>query len=84
MYTVCATYYLVLLIRFVFLYLLSFTVILQIFGVVLFSVISVVDSFTEIKTTPIWEKYIDRSRQQPQTPKFKRTRTLRNRSLPKF
>ena len=60
------------------------TVILQIFGVVLFSVISVVDGFTEIKTTPKWEKYIDRSRQQPQTPKFKRTRTLRNRSLPKF
>ena len=62
----------------------DYTVILQIFGVVLCSVISVVDGFTEIKTTPKWEKYIDRSRQQPQTPKFKRTRTLCNRSLPKF
>ena len=32
------------------------TVILQIFGVVLFSVISVVNVFTEIKKTPIKEK----------------------------
>ena len=31
------------------------TVILQIFGVVLFSVISVVNGFTEIKKTPEWK-----------------------------
>ena len=35
------------------------TVILQIFGVVLFSVFSVVIGFTEIKKTPKWEKYIE-------------------------
>ena len=32
------------------------TVILQVFGVVLFSVISVVNDFTEIKNTPKWKK----------------------------
>ena len=35
------------------------TVILQIFGVVLFSVFSVVIGFTEIKKTPKWDKYIE-------------------------
>ena len=53
------------------------TVILQIFGVVLFSVISVVNGFTEIKQTPKWEKYMERSWQHPRTPKFKLHRTLR-------
>ena len=60
------------------------TVILQIFGVVLFSVFSVVNGFTEIKKTPKFEKRIERSRQHPRTPKFKRNRKLRDRSLPKF
>ena len=60
------------------------TVILQIFGVVLFSVFSVVKGFTENKMTPKCEKYIERSRQHPRTPKFKRHRTLRDRSPPKF
>ena len=40
-------------------YLLGATVILQIFGVVLFSVFSVVIGFTEIKKTPTWEKHIE-------------------------
>ena len=57
------------------------TVILQIFGVVLFSVFSVVNDFTEIKKTPKCEKHIEQSRQQPRTPKFKQHRTLRRRSL---
>ena len=35
------------------------TVILQIFGVVLFSVFSVVNGFTEFKKTPKREKYIE-------------------------
>ena len=60
------------------------TVILQVFGVVLFSVFSVVDGFTEIKKTPKCEKHIERSRQHPPTPKFKQHRTLRDRSPPKF
>ena len=60
------------------------TVILQIFGVVLFSVFSVVNGFTEIKETPKWEKYMERSRQLPRIPKLKRNRTLRDRSPPKF
>ena len=47
-------------------------VIIQNFGVVLFSVFSVVNGFTEIKKTPKWEKYMDRSRQHPRTPKLKR------------
>ena len=47
------------------------TVILQISGVVLFSVFSVVNGFTKIKKTPKCEKHIERSRQHPQTPKFK-------------
>ena len=60
------------------------TVILQIFGVVLFSVFSVVNGFTEIKETPKWEKYMERSQQHPRIPKLKRNRTLRDRSPPKF
>ena len=60
------------------------TVILQIFGVVLISVFSVVNGFTEIKETPKWEKYMERSRQHPRIPKLKRNRTLRDRSSPKF
>ena len=60
------------------------TVILQMFGVVLFSVFSMVNSFTEIKKTPKWEEYIEWSRQHPRTPKFKLSWTLRDRSLPKF
>ena len=60
------------------------TVILQNFGVVLFSVILVVNGFTEIKKTPKWEKYIEWSRQHSRTPKFKLNRTLHDRSLPKF
>ena len=59
-------------------------VILQIFGVVLFSVFSVVNGFTKIKKTPKYEKHIERSRQHPRTPKFKRNRMLRDRSPPKF
>ena len=47
------------------------TVILQIFGVVLFSVFSVVNGFTEIKKTPKWEKHLEWSPQHPWTPKFK-------------
>ena len=35
------------------------TVILQIFGVVLFSVFSVVNGFTEIKKTPKCEEHIE-------------------------
>ena len=46
------------------------TVILQIFGVVLFLVISVVNGFTGIKNTPKCEKHIERSRQHPLTPEF--------------
>ena len=46
------------------------TVILQIFGVVLFSVISVVNGVTEIKKTPKWKKYIERLQQRRRTPKF--------------
>ena len=57
------------------------TVILQIFGVVLFSV---VNGFTEIKKTPKCEKNIARSWQHPRTPKFKRHRTLHARSPPKI
>ena len=60
------------------------TVILQNFGVVLFSVFSVVNGFTEIKKTPKWEKYMEWSRQHPRTPKFKLNRTLRACSPPKF
>ena len=60
------------------------TVLLQIFSVVLFSVISVVNGFTEIKKTPKWKKYIAWSQRHPQTPKFKRNRTLRDRSIPKL
>ena len=61
------------------------TVILQIFCVVLFSVISLPNSFTEIKKTPIkWEKKMEWSRQHPRTPKLKQNRTLRDRSVPKF
>ena len=60
------------------------TVILQNFGVVLFSVILVVNGFTEIKKTPKWEKHMEWSRQHPRTPKFKLNRTLHDRSLPKF
>ena len=41
------------------------TLTLQIFGVVLFSVFSVVNGFTEIKKTPKCEKHIERSRQHP-------------------
>ena len=41
----------------------ALTVILQIFGVVLFSVISVVNGFTEIKKTPKWEKCMEWSQQ---------------------
>ena len=45
--------------------------ILQIFGVVLFSVFSVVNGFTEIEKTPKWKKkYIKWSQQHPWTPKF--------------
>ena len=62
----------------------SNTVILQNFGEVLFSVISVVNGFTEIKKTPKWEKYMEWLRQQPRTPKFKLNRTLHDRSIPKF
>ena len=39
----------------------GYTVILQIFGVVLFSAFSVVNGFTEIKKTPKLEKYMERS-----------------------
>ena len=60
------------------------TVILQIFGVVLFSVFSVVNGFTEIKKTPKCKKHIERSRQHPPTPKFKRNRTLRDHSHRNF
>ena len=60
------------------------TLILQNFGVVLFSVISVANGFTEIKKTPEWEKHMEWSRQHPRTPKFKLNRTLHDRSLPKF
>ena len=60
------------------------TEILQIFSVVLFLVISVVNCFTEIKKTPKWEKYMKWSRQHPWTLKFKINQTLRDRSLPKF
>ena len=60
------------------------TVILQIFGVVLFSVFSVVNGFTEIKKTPKCEKHIERSRQHPRSSKFKLHRTRRDRSPPKF
>ena len=60
------------------------TVILQIFGVVLFSVYLVVNGFTEIKKTPKWEKYVEWSRQHPRTPKLKRHRTLGVRSPPKI
>ena len=60
------------------------TVILQIFGVVLFSVFLVVNGFTKIKKTPKCEKHIEWSRQHPHTPKFNRNRTLRDRLLPKF
>ena len=49
----------------------------QIFGVVLFSVISVVICFTEIKKTPKWEEYMEYPRQHPWIPKFKLNRTLR-------
>ena len=35
------------------------TVILQIFGVVLFSIFSVVNGFSEIKKTPKYEKHIE-------------------------
>ena len=55
------------------------TVILQIFGVVLFSVFLVVNGFTEIKKTPKCEKHVERSRQHPRTPKFKLHRTVRDR-----
>ena len=60
------------------------TVILQMFGVVLFSVFSVVNGFTDIKKTPKWEKYNEWSRQHPRTPTFKLNGTLRDCSLPKF
>ena len=53
-------------------------------GVVLFSVFSVVNGFTEIKETPKWEKYMEWSRQHPRTPKLKENRTLRDRSSPKY
>ena len=66
------------------LHLWRYTVILQIFSVVLFLVFSVVKGFTEIKKTPECEKHIERSRQHPRTPKFKRNRKLRDRLLPKF
>ena len=59
-------------------------VILQIFGVVLFSVFSVVNGFAEIKKTPKCKKHIERSRQHPWTPKFKLHRMHRDRSPPKF
>ena len=46
------------------------TVILQIFVVDLFSVISVVNGFTKIKNTSKWENYIERLRQHPWTRKI--------------
>ena len=55
------------------------TVISQIFGIVLFSVFSVVKGFTEIKKTPKYEKCIEWSWQHLPTPKFKLNRTLRDR-----
>ena len=58
--------------------------ILQIFGVVLFSVFSVVNGFTEIKKAPKWEKYIEQSQTASTGPEFKLNWTLRNRSHPKF
>ena len=61
-----------------------YTVILQIFGVVLFSVFSLVNGFTKIKKTPKCEKHIERSQQHPRTPKFKLHRTVRDCSPPKF
>ena len=56
------------------------TVILHIFGVVFFSVFSVVNcnGFTEIKKTPKCKKHIERSQQHPQTPKFKLHRIERS------
>ena len=60
------------------------TVILQIFGVDLFSVFSVVDGFTEIKKTPKCKKHIEWTRQHPRIPKFKLHPTLRDGSPPKF
>ena len=60
------------------------TVILQIFGVVLFLIFSVVDGFTEIKKTPKCKKHIAWARQHPQTPNFKLHQMLRDRSPPKF
>ena len=53
-----------------------FTVILHIFGVVFFSVFSVVNGFTEIK--------MERSWQHRRAPKSKRNRTLHDCSPPKF
>ena len=61
----------------------AITVILLFFGVVLFSVFSVVNGFTEIKETPNWEKYI-RSPSASTDTELKRNRTLRDRSPPKF
>ena len=57
------------------------TVILQIFGEVLFSVVK---GFTETKETPKLEKCMEWSWQYPLTPTFKLNQTLRDRSPPKF
>ena len=61
------------------------TITLQIFGVVLFSVFSVVNDFTETKKTPKRENTLrDHDSSHRHRIKFKLHRTVRHRSPPKF
>ena len=65
-------------------FILESTVNLRNFGVVSYSVFSVVNGFTEIKKVKKWEEYMEWSQQHLQTPKFKLNRLHRDYLLPKF